>query len=164
VTEDRPVATKPTLPESIANHRQAFSSSDIFLRGERSSDERRHAKHREKASRHAEAEHRLRLVAAREVRTPVLGGRDVGEAACLILPVDDVRRGDWILTVVQDDDQAITVGVGQWPEQYTIDDAEDRGRRSDAKREPTRMSPRTFRTAPSSIARRLIGTCAEVAR
>ena len=134
------IAREAVLPELIGQDDDGVGSGDALLVAKGAAERERMAvaEHGEEPGSGDPGAHALGTVRGREVHSAAAPGVDVGECGRLPLPCHVAlrRRADAIgVLVFPDHDQAVRLVVRQRREEEAVDDAEDRGGRSDPERQ-----------------------------
>ena len=139
--DDARVAAEALLPVREAEDEHRLRAEIVVAVPERAAVQRLHAEHVEEVRRHHPGEHAVRLAAVEQgERHPVVLHEAVerGELRPVVADLLD-REGDvgraGPRRLLPGEDQLVTVGVRQGPQEHAVDEAEDRRVRPDAEPE-----------------------------
>ena len=141
--ENRRVSAEVAAPECVGEDDDVAAASSVFFGQEAAAERRANAKDVEKIGRRADAVNLLRLGSSGQVGACAFGDRDAFEGMDSLLPDLEVRqigreRRIELLhlgNVLPDQVEAAGLLVGKRAEQDPVDDAEDGGVCTDAKRQ-----------------------------
>jgi hypothetical protein len=133
------IGPEATLPEHMAQEHDMIVPGLVLPGKERAAERRLSTEDVEVADRETRASNRHRLALAGQRCPPTNLRGHVLEDGVLLRPIEIVERGDAIESTrwerLEDADDALGVGVGEWAEQNAVDEAEHRRVSADRQRD-----------------------------